>query len=370
MKQELVSCFTKGLTAKILTKLSFLIPGLGLAAVYCMKQTVNAISSVGDAVKVVRLKCERIQCPNCYQWWISQRVFALAVKIEAYAKVTGERPASLVVSVHPDSVKGWSWSDYGNFFRTGYNRLAKLGLLGGIRVFHPFRIPFVIQSKLRELGYHGFKNGGKGGFWAGIRDNALNLKSWYQYVELAPHMHIIGYPSFIGANTKKDIVIKKYAVLGNVRDTVGHIRYLLSHCGILTKGENEPALEFGCLHGFHPEKFLSEKELLDIKNQVAEAMGLSYNAISDSVEVAHEEEEDKYGWIPLYEFADYSQEQQQFIAAFITSISDHDNRMFVNNLIDLYNERRQNTGLERHQRHVFLEDLVNVPIGFEIVEFE
>lgn len=362
-----VSCFTKGLTTKVLTALNFLIPGLGQSADYCMKQTVNAISSAGNAAKLVRLKCERIQCPNCFEWWISQTTFKYAVLIEAYAKVTGERPAAFSCSVHPDSVRSWSWLDYGKFFRTSYNRLGKLGVLGGIRVFHPFRVLYNIKGKLRQAGYG---HGGSGGFWAAIRANVLNLKSWRNYVYLAPHLHVIGFPSFVDPNTTKDIVIKKYAVLGGVRDTVGHLKYLLSHCGIQTDSEIEPATPFGCLHGFDPKKFLTDEEILNIKIQVAEAMGLAYNKVSDNVEMVHEETEEKYEWVALYEFADYSAEQQEFTDAFVGSIPDHEHKQFVAYIIALYNERRQDTSLERHLRHVFKEDLVNVPAGFELVEVD
>lgn len=346
----------------VLILTSFLIPGMGLAAEGCMSKILSAISSLGNAFKFVSKHCERIQCPNCFQWWISKRAFKLSVLIECYAKFSKNRPAGVVSSIHPDAVKSWTWRDYGNFIRKCYTRMYKLGIAGGIRVFHPFRVKDEIKDDLRALGATD-----SGGFWKMIRANILNLPSWYSYVYLAPHVHSVVFPSFIEENTTKDIIIRKYAVFDSVRDTVAHVRYLLSHCGILTDGENEPASPFGCLHGWKPEEHLTFDEILSIKTQVAEAMGLVYNQVKDDIEPADLPEDDDKEWIPIHEFADYSNEQQQYIGAFVSSIVNIDHRRFVDGVISLYNNRRVDTDLTKDKRHVFLDDLVDIPDGFEIV---
>lgn len=370
--QSVVSCITTELTTKaqlqILTIFSFLIPGMGESGKGCMSKIVNAISSLGNAVRIITKKCKMSRCPNCFEWWISEATFKYAVLIECYAKMTGERPAHLTVSVHPHAVRTWTWKDYSAFFRTAYNRLYKLNITGGIRVFHPFRVKYDIQGKLRSLGYYGYENKGKGGFWRGIRENALNLSSWRDYVYLGAHLHIIGFPSWVKENTTKDIVIKKIRSLNDVRDVVGTLRYQLSHCGILTDGENEPASEFGCLHGFKPEKYLTYEEILSIKQQVAEAMGVKYNIEKDRIEVIKDDEkDDKYTWIPLHEFAVYNKETVDSANAFIESIPNLEHREFVASIIGLYHERRTNKELEPWKRNVFLEDLKDIPKGFDVV---
>jgi len=346
----------------VLILTDFLIPGVGLAADNCMTKILSALSKIpGKAAKFVAKHCERIQCPNCYQWWISQRAFKLAVLVECYALYTKERPAGVMCSIHPDAVKSWTWKDYGNFIRKCYTRMYKLGISGGVRFFHPFRVKKEIQDDLRVLGAKD-----SGGFWKMIRENVLNLPSWYSYVCLAPHIHDIVFPSFIWPNTASDIVIKKYAVFDTVRDTVAHIRYLLSHCGILTDGENEPASPFGCLHGWKAEEHLSYEQILVIKNQVAEAMGLKYDSVKDDI-VPVDVVDDSDDWIPINEFADYSLEQTSFIDAYVTSIQDGNIRLYVDGLIHLHNERRCDMNLEKHERHVFLKDLGDIPTGFKIV---
>ena len=362
-----VCSFTKGTAAKPLYKQNFVIPGLGKPGDYCMKKIVNAVSSLGNALRVTRLKCERIECPNCYQWWLSQRVFKLAVLVECYSKVVRDRPNVISISLHEDEFYKKPWEFYLSFYRKAYYRIKKLGVVGGIRFFHPFRLKRSIKRELVKSGI--FENGNGGAFWKAIRDDVLHLKSFYEYVRLSPHLHIIGFPSFIDENNFKDWVIVKYAVLDDVSDVVGHIKYLLDHSGILTDKGNEPASVFGVLNGFDPVKFLKPLEIIEIKKQVAEAMGLVYDEELDDIRlpVDEEEEEDVYDWIPLYEFADYSQEQTQFVNAFVTSIVDHDHRMIVDEVIELYNSRRTDSDLIKWERHVFLEDLREIPKGFEIV---
>ena len=341
---------------------SFLIPGTGLSADNCMSKIVSAVSSAGNALKIVSKHCERIQCPNCYNWWVSQRTFKLAVLLECYAKHTGERPAGFWVSVHADSVKSWTWQDYCNFFRTGYNRLYKLGVLGGVRVFHPFRVKDSFKDEFRKLGAKD-----SGGFWKMIREDVLHLPSWYSYVKLSPHLHIMGFPSFIESNTTSDITIGKYAVFDNVTDVVAHLRYLLSHCGNLTDGMNEPASVFGCLHGFKPDEHLTQSEIVYIKNNVASAMDLCYDSVRDIVIPDDDVDDSGHDWIPLHEFADYSNEQEQFVTAFITGIKNPEHRIFVDNVISLYNDKRIDTSLKKQDKHVFIDDLGDVPDGFELV---
>jgi hypothetical protein len=240
--------------------------------------------------------------------------------------------------------------------------MLKLGVTGGVRVFHPFRVKDDVKHDLRALGAKD-----SGGFWKMIRENVLKLPSWYSYVYLAPHIHSIVFPSFIEENSKKDIIVKKYAVFDSVKDTVAHLRYLLSHCGLLTDGEIEPASPFGALHGWKPEDHLTHEQILSVKGAVADAMGLQYDEAADDIKPVDTEDELKYDWVAIHEFADYSNEQHQFIGAFVSGITNKAHRSFVDGVISLYNERRNDTGLTKDKRQVFLDDLVDIPEGFEVV---
>lgn len=383
MQQTIFKLVKDRVVFAVLTFFSFIIPGMGKSGNYCMTKHVTGISADGDALRIRHLHCKRIQCPNCWHQWVRDRALTLSIHVEAYAKVTGERPAAVFVSVPENKVLCWSWKHYIGFFRTGYDRLESLGVMGGVRFFHPFRIWKTVQKSLRDNGY-GVKSG-KGGLWAGVRENALKLGSWRSYVRLSPHIHCIVFPSFIREHRKNDIVVGKYAVLATTEDVVAHVQYLLSHCGLLTDGENEPAKEFGSLFKFVPENFLDEKELKEIEIRVMKAMGMK--VVEEMVaengdgkseeEVAGEEEysyrdddrkeKEEYTWIPIWQFAVFSAEQEAWTNAFITSIVNPEHRLYIDNLVQLFNNKRTDTELKAYERNVFEDELGLPPDGFEFV---
>lgn len=312
-----------------------------------------------------------------------ERALELCIMVEAYAKVTGERPAAVFVSIRENEVIGWTWKKYLGFFRKGYDRLESMGVMGGIRFFHPFRIRKNVLKLLREVGYG--SGGSKGGFWAGVRENALKLGSWRSYLRLSPHLHAVVFPSCIDEHRRKDIVVRKYAVLATTEDLVAHVQYLLSHCGILADRENEPAKEFGNLSKFVPEKFLTDEELKEIRNRVKKAMGMKVDREGDEIpqgeagEEAGEEEDPyqiewqqekkkEYTWIPIWQFSEYSAEQVEWISAFLSSIPKKEHRAFIADIIDTYNRKRTDSGLKTYERNVFIEDLGSCPDGFELVD--
>ncbi len=383
MQQTIFEQVKERLVFAILTFFSFIIPGMGKSGNYCMTKYVTGISSDGDALRIRHLHCKRIQCPNCWHQWVRERALTLSIHIEAYAKVTGERPAAVVVSIPDERVLGWCWRHYLGFFRKSYDRMESLGVLGGVRFFHPFRIRKNVQKSLREAGY-GVKDG-KGGLWAGGRENVLKLGSWRSYLRLSPHIHAVVFPSYVDEHCKKDMIVRKYAVLTTTEDVVAHVQYLLSHCGILADGENEPAKEFGSLFKFTPEKFLDEKELKEVEIRVMKAMGMK--VVEEIVaengdgkaeeEVAGEEEysyrdddrkeKEEYTWIPIWQFAVFSAEQEAWTNAFITSILNPEHRLYIDHLVQLFNSKRTDTGLKAYERNVFEDDLGPPPAGFELV---
>jgi hypothetical protein len=348
------------ITFDVLSIFSFLVVGMGNAANYCMKQRVSAISSKGNALKFTHLKCKRIQCPHCWGQWVMERVLELSIKVECYAKVIGKRPSMVVVSVPPDSVKKWTWKDYTGFFRKGYNRLFGLNVLGGIRIFHPFRVKKDVQKLMRGVGIK------DGGFWANIRKNFFKYSSWYDYVDLSPHMHCLVFPGFIKQHDRKDLLVRKYMSLRTTKDVVVHMRYLLNHSGLLRNSECEPATVFGSLYKFKPHEHLTYEEYKAIENRVRGVMGMPAEA-DGCVKDEEKDVKDKYGWIPISWFGMYNAEKAKWVDDFVCSILNKDHRLFVYNIIDDYNRKRTETGLKAYERNVFLEELDSCPPGFEFV---
>ena len=349
----------------VLNKWSWFIPGMGFASDYCMSQKISAVSTSKDALKVSRLKCGRVQCPNCYEWWISERVFETSVKIMAYSRAFKKLPLAISVSEHPDTVTEYTWQDYQKSFRRMYRRMKKRGIDGGYRVFHPYRVKDSIKKELVSIGVIN----GSGGYWKAIRNNALNLGSWYDYIKLAPHLHVIGFSDWVEECTDTDIVIKNYSTLDTVSDVVGHIRYLLTHCGILGDDDSsKPTMPWGIMHKFNMNEHLEPLEILDIKNQVAEAMGLVYDQYKDKIVMPAPEEkkEDPYTWLPLYSFRVYSAETEANTNAFLAwNISPvHE---FINNVINEYLDKIEDPSIPNSEKHVFLEDLPDPPEGLTLV---
>lgn len=370
--QVSVSCFPKGTPAITeplpLNKWSFTLPGMGFAADYCMKPKVSGLSvDPGKALKISRLKCNRTQCPNCYEWWISERVFDIAVKIEAYAFHTDDRPSAITCSEHPDTFKEYSWDDYNRSNRRLYRRVKQLGIQAAYRAFHPYRIRRQCKEELSSLGYAK----GSSGYWKGVREDALGYGSLHDYVNLAPHLHLIAFPSYIEPNDDSGIFVKKYGNLSSVNDVVAHCRYLLSHCGVLSDDDsNEPTQPIGVLYGWNPEAHLTSEELVNIKVRVADAMGLVYDVGSDKVVMIPEEPEgleeqiDFYG---MYRFLNYSTEQNDFIGSYIASIPDPEVSSYVDMIIDRYNRLMSDSSLPDSEQHVFFDDLPDPPDSLRIV---
>jgi hypothetical protein len=357
-KQSLSSKIQKKLIFVFLSFFSFMIVGMGKASDYCMKKRISDVAETADAIRIRYLKCKRIQCPHCWMQWMRERALELSIKIEAYAEVYGDRPSIVFVSISEKEITKWTWKNYLAFFRKGYDRLESLGAVGGVRIFHPFRIHKNVQERLRVVGYG--KKGKMGGFWKAARENVLGLTSWYSYVRLSPHIHCIVFPSFLKEHTKNDIIVRKYGVLKTTKDVVSHVQYLLSHSGLLVGSENEPATFFGALFKFDPKKHLSEERLKKIENRVKSAMGMN---IIEKTEI-EEAVDEKYKWIPIHEFARFSAEKLAWVDAFITSIENKEHRLFVANLVDVYNSKLDDSALRASEKHVFLEDVGHPPEGF------
>lgn len=367
-----VSCFPKGTPAmqvpQPLNKWSFTLPGMGFAADYCMKPKVSGLSvDPGKALRISRLKCNRTQCPNCYEWWISERVFDIAVKLECYSVYTGDRPSAITCSEHPDAYRDRSWDDYNRSFRRLYRRVKKLGIQSAYRVFHPYRVRKECKKELSSLGYAK----GSSGYWKGVRDDALGYGSLHDYVNLAPHLHLIAFPSYIEPNDDSGIFVKKYGNLSSVNDVVAHCRYLLSHCGVLADDDsNEPTQPIGALYGWNAEAFLTVEQIQDIKIRVADAMGLFYDVDQDKVAMIDEEpegQEEKIDFYGMYRFLNYSLEQSDFIGSYIASCSDPGVSSYIEMVIDRYNRLMSDSSLPDSEQHIFFDSLPDPPKKLGII---
>jgi hypothetical protein len=80
--------------------------------------------------------------------------------------------------------------DYREAQREACDRLKDLGVRGGFRVSHPYRIHDRAKHALREAGYG--EEGEEGGLWDGVREDPLDI-GWHQYTAHGMHTHFVGF---------------------------------------------------------------------------------------------------------------------------------------------------------------------------------
>lgn len=371
---ELLLQKERSLEPKLLRhRFPFALPGLGEAADYCMKVEIKSRCECGESLGTRILKCKRIECPYCYIKWVKEKVFDIALKVEAYATVTGDRPSHVVFSDKPERFKSATWNDYEAFFKKGYRHVSAVGGAGGVRMFHPYRVKKQLLPRLKKMGFGTEKKG----FWKAVREDALHLVSLYNYIELGPHAHCLIFPSFLQEHNDKSFFLKKIGVLASLDDVIRLCFYLISHVGILADSEdfdNHPVVFFGELHRFNPSKFLSEKELADLMNCIAEKLNgkivegeLVFN-FDDSVKEqvckcgAHVSE-----FEDIHSFASINFKEDEAIVKERIANLPSALRNWWWSLILKYNEKLSDQSLDSEHKRLFLDD-ISIPSDVAILK--
>ncbi|MBA7494534.1 hypothetical protein ES702_05110 [subsurface metagenome] len=283
----------------------FILAGMEKKGTYCGARIVSGFNH--DSIKYEKFSCRRLTCPVCYKDWLNRTAFRYAVLIESYSRFNKQRPSHVIVSVLPKSAESWTWAEYNNrLHRKGIRELKGIGVVGGVRIFHPYRVARDIKGQLKDLGYaDGYDDNPRSwGYWRGVRENALELDHWKDYVVAGPHDHNICFPYWLASHDSPDIVVKKIGNLKTVRHIVGLLRYLLSHAGKLPDS-SMPTKRFGIFSGpnrWTPENNLTEDELLAVKKDVAECLNMVYNEQSDDIEYPLEDAPgEEIIFLPIYE---------------------------------------------------------------------
>jgi hypothetical protein len=171
-------------------------------------------------VKRYRRSCGRASCSVCYEKWASLQAHRAERRLRAF-KRGRDRPIHVIVS--PDQLS-IDRLDYSKLRARVYFVLERVGVYGGICLFHPFRE--------REGG------------------------SWY----LSPHFHVIGFGwvSRVGQTYRETgWIIKNLGVRKSVFAT---LQYQLSHAGVHAgKPKRTTVTWFGAL-SYNKFKFTIERE--------------------------------------------------------------------------------------------------------------
>lgn len=139
-------------------------------------------------------QCHNYECPVCYRsaahqagLRIEDRLQGVTSELRRYGVHTG-RPVHVVMSPPPGQMHV---TDDMPAVRRGqvYKYCQEIGMIGGVVVFHPYRI---IPEIKQELRYYNEKDNPET-FWKLVHQDILKLGSWKDYVYWSPHFHIIGY---------------------------------------------------------------------------------------------------------------------------------------------------------------------------------
>ena len=291
-----------------------------------------------------------------------------------------------------DQAYNLTLEDLRAFRRNAKDWLKRSGVTAGFKLDHPFRIKKRVQSAIRVLCG---ENTTSGGFWDYILNPSsiesinnylgTDYKSWRDLVNLSPHVHYLLFPGHQKITGDKNIVLTKLQAndgsytLDSVRDVVKHIRYLVTHCGILInagKSRFEPADVFGDLHNWKPEEYLTPEEIQEIQSAVLDVLNEKRTkpyTVGDDGELCYLGEEapsneklKDLGYLPINEFFAYDEFSGECLDAWLKSIENQNNADYVFYLVSEYSRILKDDTIPQKKRRLFLEDLRDPPDSFQI----
>jgi Zn finger protein HypA/HybF involved in hydrogenase expression len=239
------------------SNISFFIPGSAEKTnEYCNTITSADYCHTCHKVEPKHYHCKNFSCPECYPWAASRAARRAADRLKGCFFAWNEYGVKPGYFNHIElSVPPVLYSEFDtNKFKAMAVKYAKrIGLTGGIVIFHPYRIKEEYQRSIQQalsiLISEGKIERGerKIGSWEGIHKNVLNLSSWKDYVRFSPHYHFVGYfrmeeksNIFCRATawTYTNISMKKRKGEEDEAATRRIISYLLTHHSVVTGKQN------------------------------------------------------------------------------------------------------------------------------------
>lgn len=194
---------------------SFSLPGQGEPNHYCGEFYCVGHLECGYIEKRMK-SCFRADCPICRQKWAGRLAGRAEYRI---GQVTWLGPSKHITISLPDRDYGLVQTDYPGLRRKVTKILKRVGVKGGLLVFHPARRRCPRCGLTPEMGHCICVHCGNPWF------------EWY----FSPHFHIVGFGWIddVGDNfTKSGYIVVNLGI----RETVsGTVLYILSHAGVHSK---------------------------------------------------------------------------------------------------------------------------------------
>lgn len=223
--------------------------------------------------------CQQRGCPACWDTWTGNRAESIVRRVTAYrwTKEPGVERRAVHAVASPPTGEITSLSDVQRYRRKAQSQLREAGLVGGVMVFHGFRVKEQVQEAYEELKE---ADAVDGGIWKYVRENG---RDWRSQVYWSPHYHVIGVAPEFEPEEGGDWVVKRLSTAdaleslkdgGAYQSVAKQSRYILSHATFEPEGMRAVSW-FGKLHStqFDPEEELSGGALSVIERKAAEAVG-------------------------------------------------------------------------------------------------
>jgi hypothetical protein len=230
-----------------------------------------ACSSVASHfIKTIKHSCDNPTCPICYESWMNKAAKRISERIRGYIDAANGGQVDLeglaLAGWHKENTRylnhyilsprpGEITPDipYNEIKQRGRAMAARIGITGGVQLFHPFRIKKdIVKSLVRVCrgAVHMNEEEKEKKFWKLVREDVLKLGSWLEYVDWSPHFHYIGFGRLPDQHTPEQKEEVRHTLAGWVVKWVRHVdtertfngqmiedpiaalaAYLLSHAG-------------------------------------------------------------------------------------------------------------------------------------------
>lgn len=224
----------------------------------------------GHFLKTVKHSCDNPTCPICFGSWMNKAAKRISERVRGYIAAANDNQTDLdgaaLAAWHKDNTRYLNHfilsprpSDispdepYNQIKQRGRAMAARIGITGAVQLFHPFRIRKALHPALVRVcrgAIHMNEEDREKKFWGLVREDALHLGGWREYVEWGPHFHYIGFGRLPDRKTPEEKAAVEEILGGWILKWVRHVEterhftgqeiedpiaalaaYLLSHAG-------------------------------------------------------------------------------------------------------------------------------------------
>lgn len=230
-------------------------------------------------LKTVKHSCDNPTCPICFGSWLNKASKRISERVRGYIAAANDNQTDLdgaaLAAWHKDNTRylnhfilsprvivsrdGQYYGEimpgmsYNQIKQRGREMAARVGITGAVQLFHPFRIRKDLHHDLVRVcrgAIHMNEEDREKKFWKLVREDALHLGGWREYVEWGPHFHYIGFGRLPDRKTPKQKAVVEAILGGWMLKWVRHVEkerhftgqeiedpiaalaaYLLSHAG-------------------------------------------------------------------------------------------------------------------------------------------